>query len=327
MSEVVVLRGGVVESAHRVHAAVVDADGRRIARVGDPRRVAFYRSAAKPFQAVPLVEDGVVERFGLTQEELALCCASHNGEQAHVAAAASILEKAGLGEDDLECGAHLPYHEESAAALLASGERPRPIHNNCSGKHAGMLALARVHGWPTRGYIRPEHPVQRRMLLEILRWSGLEEADVGLGQDGCGVVSFATPLDRMALSFARLGGARGTPRRIVEAMTSHPLMVAGTGRFGTVLVEAAGARLFAKTGAEGVYGVGTTDGGLGVAVKVEDGGKRASSVALLRILDELGVLDGITSEALDAYRAPMIENTRGEDVGQIRADFDLEGLA
>ena len=188
MSTVVVRRGGIVESVHRVHAVVVDGSGRRIASVGNPEYPVFYRSAAKPFQAVPLVEDGIVERFGLTMPELALCCASHSSEPQHIETARSILEKASLKEEDLECGPHLPFNEEAAAELLRSGQTPTPIHNNCSGKHAGMLALARANGWPTRGYIGRDHPVQQRMIKEVVRWTGLAEAEIGLAQDGCGRV-------------------------------------------------------------------------------------------------------------------------------------------
>ena len=323
-SVVVVRRGGTVESVHRVHAAVVDGDGRLTASVGDPEYSVFYRSAAKPFQAVPLVEDGIVERFGFTTEELALCCASHNSEPEHIRMARSILEKAALVEEDLECGPHLPYHEESAKQLLRAGEEPRAIHNNCSGKHAGMLALAKAHGWPTRGYIGRDHPVQRRMLAEVVRWTGLAEAEIGLAQDGCGVVCFATPASRLASGFARLGGAEGPPREIVRAMTAHPFMVAGTGRFGTALGEAARDRLFGKTGAEGVFAVGALDGSFGLAVKVEDGGTRASSVAVLHILSDLGVLDGVDSEELDRFRAAPTISTRGVEVGDIRPEFELE---
>ena len=326
MSHVVVERAGIVESVHRVHVAVVDHKGKLLAHVGDPERLTFYRSAAKPFQAVPLVEDGVIERFGLVSEELALCCASHNSEPEHLSAARSVLKKVGLSEDDLECGPHMPFDRNSEEALLRDSEKPGPIHNNCSGKHAGMLALAKAHGWPTRGYIRQDHPVQRRMLQEIARWSGLPEKEIGLGRDGCGVVCFSTALSRLALGFVRLGGAEGPPRQIVSAMTAHPFMVAGTGRFGTALGDAAGDRVFAKTGAEGVFAVGATDGAFGVAVKVEDGGKRASAVAVLRTLDELGVLEGIESADLDAFRTPKITNTRGEDVGALRADFRLDGV-
>ena len=324
MSGVVVERAGLVESVHRVHVAVVDSEGRLTASVGDAERVVFQRSAAKPFQAVPLVDDEVAERFGLTSEELALCCASHNGEPEHESLAQSILSKAGLAEGDLECGPHLPLDDTAAQALLGTGGSPRSIHNNCSGKHAGMLALAVAHGWPTRGYIRRGHPVQVRMVAEMGRWTNLQEGEIGLGQDGCGVVSFATPLASLAGGFARLGGADGPPRRIVAAMCAHPFLVAGTGRFGTALGDAAGDRLFGKTGAEGVFAVGATDGSFGMAAKVEDGGGRATPVAVLHVLDRLGVLDGIESERLKAFRAPSVTNTLGEDVGVIRADFPLE---
>ena len=324
MSRVVVERAGLLESAHRVHVAVVDSEGRLSASVGDAERVVFHRSAAKPFQAVPLVDDKVAEQFALTTEELALCCASHNGESEHEALARSILSKAALDEKDLECGPHLPLDRATAEALLRAGGSPSSIHNNCSGKHAGMLALAVAHGWPTRGYIRPDHPVQVRMVAEMSRWTNLQEDEIELGQDGCGVVAFATPLARLAGGFARLGGADGPPRQIVSAMCAHPFLVAGTGRFGTALGRAAGERLFGKTGAEGVFAVGATDGSFGMAVKVEDGGKRATPVAVLHVLDRLGVLDGIESESLNAFRRPNVTNTLGEDVGVIRADFRLE---
>ncbi len=319
-----VRRGGVVESVHRVRAAVVDGDGHLTASVGDPERTVVYRSAAKPFQAVPLADDGVAERFSLTTEELALCCASHNSEPEHLETARSILKKACLIEGDLECGPHLPYDERATNRLLLEGEGPRPIHNNCSGKHAGMLCLAKAHGWPTRGYIERDHPVQRRMLAEVSRWTELPEGEIGLAQDGCGVVCFATPISRLASGFARLGAAAGPPREIVRAMTAHPFIVAGTGRFGTVLAEAAGDRLFGKTGAEGVFAVGGTDGSFGVAVKVEDGGRRASAVAVLHLLTEMGVLSGTESEELERFRAPVIFNTRGDAVGDIRPEFELE---
>ena len=324
MSGVVVERAGLVESLHRVHVAVVDSEGRLTASVGDAERVVFQRSAAKPFQAVPLVDDKVAEEFGLTSEELALCCSSHNGEPEHEVLAQSILSKAGLDESDLECGPHLPLDDTAAQALLRTGRSPSSIHNNCSGKHAGMLALAVAHGWPTRGYIRRDHPVQVRMIAEMGRWTNLHEGEIGLGQDGCGVVSFATPLASLAGGFARLGGADGPPSRIVAAVCAHPFLVAGTGRFGTALGDAAGGRFFGKTGAEGVFAVGATDGSFGMAAKVEDGGARATPAAVLHVLDRLGVLDGIESERLNAFRAPSVTNTLGEDVGVIRADFRLE---
>lgn len=328
MSEgVVCTRGGIEESRHVVHGVVVDGSGRRLAQVGEPGTVAFFRSAAKPIQALPVVDDGVAERFGLGEDELALCCASHNAEPRHLEVAASILRKAGLGPDDLECGPHPPMRDEVAAELYREGGEPRPIHNNCSGKHAGMLALAVARGWPTRGYVGASHPVQRRMLEEVCRWTELDEAAVGTGTDGCGVVSFAVPLERMARAFGRLAAAARSgdpgPRAVVGAMTGHPFLVAGTGRLCTALMERAGDRLFVKTGAEGVYCAGVPGRGLGVAVKVEDGARRASDVALLEILGEMELLDDDDLEALGTFHRPPVRNTRGERVGELRAAFDL----
>lgn len=321
-----VLRGDVTESVHRVHVAVVDAEGRTLASVGDGESTTFYRSAAKPFQALPLVEDGVADRLGLTGEELAICSASHNSEPRHLALARAILGKAGLGEDSLECGAHLPFLSTEAAALLRSGEEPRAIHSNCSGKHAGMLALARFHGWPLEGYTRADHPVQRRMLEEVSRWSGLPEADIRTATDGCGVVCFAVPLAVMATSFARFAHAARADagvRRIVRSMTDHPFCIAGTGRLCTELMRVAGGRIFAKTGAEGVYGAGVPEQGIGIAIKVEDGARRGSDAALVRVLEAVGLLSDVELEALDSFRRPEIRNTRGEVTGRIEAAFDV----
>ncbi len=316
-----------MESVHRVHAVVADASGRRVAHVGDPRFPTFFRSAAKPFQALPLVEDGVVDALGITDEELALCCASHNSEVRHVETARRILARAGLGDDALECGGHMPLREEEGVRLLLAGVRPGPIHSNCSGKHAGMLALAVHHGWPTRGYVEVDHPVQRRMGREIARWTETDPDRIGSGVDGCGVVCFQVPLEAVAASFARFAeaarrGERG-PARIVAAMTDHPWMVAGTGRLCTALMEATDGRVFAKVGAEGVYGLGVQDRGVGVAVKVEDGAKRAAEIALLRLLDAMSLLDDAAREALSAWLTPSVRNTRGEIVGCLEADVEF----
>ncbi|HKJ01518.1 MAG TPA: asparaginase [Longimicrobiales bacterium] len=326
MSVIEVVRGDMVESRHRVHVAVVDAGGRLLASVGDPASVIGYRSAAKPFQALPLVEDGVVERFGLTREELALCCASHEGEDAHVEGARSILAKAGLDESALRCGPHPPFSDAASRALGARGEEPGRIHNNCSGKHAGMLALAVAHGWEPEGYHRAEHPVQRRMLEEIVRWTGLGASQVGTAVDGCGVVCFGVPLHAMAGSFARFAASayRGEAAgRIVEAMVAHPFMVGGTRRACTEVMERTGPRAFVKLGAEGVYGGGLPARGLGFAIKVTDGARRAVEVALVRVLEGLGALDDDDLEALARWRRPPVRNTLGDVVGEVRAAFEL----
>jgi L-asparaginase II len=321
-----VVRGGIVESRHRVHVAVVDERGALVASCGEPGLEVFYRSAAKPFQALPLVEDGVADRFGFSEEELALCCASHEGEPAHLAGARSILARCGLDESFLRCGPHVPFSEREADALVRSGEEARPLHNNCSGKHAGMLALAVAKGWDPEGYHEMGHPVQRRMLAEVSRWAGVPEAEVGTAVDGCGVACFSVPLSAMAASFARFGAAahRGeAPARIVAAMVRHPFMVGGTGRACTEVMMRTGPTAFVKLGAEGVYGGGLPQRGLGFAIKVSDGSRRAVEVALVRVLFALGVLGEGDLEGLARFARPRVRNTRGEEVGEIRATFGL----
>jgi L-asparaginase II len=320
----------MVESRHRVHVAVRDARGGVVADHGWVDVPTFYRSAAKPMQALPLVEEGVADRFGLTDAELALCCASHQGEPRHVEGARSILEKAGASEDLLRCGPHAPYSAAAARALSERGERPARIHNNCSGKHAGMIALAIGMGWDPVDYHRAGHPVQERMIDEVVRWSGMERETIPLGVDGCGVVCFAAPLDVMASSFAAFSNAadRGEgPARVVEAMTAHPFMVGGTDRTCTDVMEVAGDRVFVKLGAEGVYGGGLRGLGIGFALKVEDGGRRAVEVALLRLLECLGVLEDDEAERLGTHGNPVVRNTLGEAVGEVRATFELPALA
>jgi L-asparaginase II len=323
-AQVQVVRGTLVESVHGVAVAVVDADGRLIMSAGDVTRPVFYRSAAKLLQALPLVEDTVVDAPLLTEEELALCCASHNAEPRHVEVATRILHKAGVSAEALACGPHPPMYAPEAERLAGRGQRPERVHNNCSGKHAGMLALASAHGWPTEGYHRAEHPVQQRMLREVSRWSGLGTRSIATGVDGCGVVCFAVPLERMALSFARFARAADQGEgaaRIVDAMTRHPYLVAGTGRLCTALMERAGARVFVKTGAEGVYCAGVRGSSVGVAIKVLDGARRAADAAILRVLELLGVLPPEDVESLSEFSAPLLRNTRGEVVGAVSADF------
>ena len=317
---VVVQRGGLEESRHAVSAVVADDHGQTVGTWGDPDRMTLLRSVAKPFQALPLVEDGVTDRFGITDEELALCCASHNSEDAHIATARSILEKIGLGEGDLACGPHTPLLDGRKADILASGRFLSPIMSNCSGKHAGMLALASFHGWETEGYERPEHPVQRRMLDEIARWTGVPTGVIEMATDGCGVPCFGIPLATLAKAAARFAAAaaRGeAPAMVVSAMTGHPFMVAGTDRLCTALMAESRLGLFAKVGAEGVYMAGCPDRGLGVALKVEDGAWRAAPPALLAVLEAADLADEATLEALEAYRAPWVMNTVGDRVGRI----------
>ena len=347
------LRGGLVESVHRVSVAVVDADGRLVAAAGNPELPTFVRSAAKPFQALPIVEDGAAERFGVSQEELALICASHNSEPDQVAIVRGLLERIGAAEGDLACGPHRPLSADFAlpaptgardvrspisdvrrgAAGAGSRDRTSDIRHrgggdgrlssNCSGKHTGMLALARHHGWKTAGYHESTHPVQRRCRESLARWSGLAPESLREGVDGCGVVAFALPLSRLALAYARLvASSEPGPRAIVGAMMGHPALVAGQGRPCTALMEAYPGRLLAKVGAEGVYGAALPERRLGIALKVEDGHTWAAVVALWTTLAQLG-LDPPLAERVPQFATIPTLNTRGETVGSLRARGEI----
>ena len=320
--DVEVTRGAQVESRHRVHAAVVDASGRRVASARDAGTVTHWRSCAKPFQVMPLLEDGGFDALGWGDDELALACASHGGEPEHVAIAQAMLESIGREEGDLACGAHEPFAQRGQAALRASATRATRLHNNCSGKHAAMLGRAHVAGWPSLGYERREHPVQQGCLAEVARWSDVAPKDIGLAVDGCGVVVFALPLQAMALAFARLGQASrdagSVPARVVHAMRSRPFLVGGSDRFDTALIEATDGRVLPKVGAEGVYSLSLVSEGIGVALKAEDGAQRAQIMAVLRVLQLLGALPAELPPRLVEFASPLVRNTRGEVVGEVR---------
>ncbi len=322
-----VWRGAGVESVHRVSVAVADAKGKLRAWSGDALLPTLARSAIKPFQALPLVEDGGLLRWGITDPELALCAASHNAEPFHVTAALSLLARIGQDEEALACGPQRPMHPESALALDRAGRLPTRIHNNCSGKHAGMLALARLHGWPTEGYQRSDHPVQRRMRETFALWAEVAPETLSEGVDGCGIPTFGASLSVVAGAFARLASAAQTAgtaaHRVVSAMTRHPEYVAGTGRACTDVMRAARGRVLVKIGAEGVYGAGWPEAGLGLALKVEDGAMRAAPPALVAVLRALGwPLE--EDAALSAHAEPAVKNTRNETVGKLTVDVRLE---
>ena len=316
-------RGRVVESRHRVHAVAADESGEIIGSWGDGEWLTVLRSVAKPFQALPLVADGAAQRFDLSRKEIALCCGSHNSEEVHMEAARSILAKAGVPEERLVCGAHAPLLPARRDELSAAGTPWTPLMCNCSGKHAGMLALAAFHGWPLQGYERADHPLQRRMGGELASWTGMAPSEMVWETDGCGVPTFALPLARLARGVARLTVAtrrRGPPREIVRAMMRHPIMVAGTGRLCTRLMEEAGGRVFAKVGAEGVYVAGDLERGLGVALKVEDGAWRAAPPAMMGVLERAGILSSAARRALRDFAEPVLRNTRGEEVGRVSVE-------
>jgi len=319
--DVLVTRGAMIESRHRVHAAVVAADGTLLLSARDPMLRTWWRSCAKPLQVLPMVAEGALDSLGWGSDELALACASHGGEPEHVALAASMLARVDLEEGDLACGAHEPLSARGARLLRESGQRLSRLHNNCSGKHAAMLARSAVRGWPTYGYERLDHPVQRSSRESVAEWAGMPTNDVQCAVDGCGVPVFGLPLANMALSFARLATAarRGddAPARVVAAMTSHPFLVGGSDRFDTVLMEALDGKVLCKIGAEGVHTLALLDRGVGIALKVEDGTQRAQYQAVLAILNRFGMLDDVWPESLRDLAPRVVRNTRGEQVGEI----------
>ncbi len=290
---VAVRRGGLVESIHRGRLVVCDPEGDVLEAVGDHEAYIFARSAAKPFQALPLVLSGAADAFGLTDRELAVACASHNAEEPHLAAVRSILKKAGLDEVDLQSGAHPPMYGPEAAKLARGGEEPRPIHGNCSGKHAGMLAVCVHEGHETLSYRDPGHPLQRYILGLIAEVCGLREDEVLVAGDNCGVPAFALPLQSFSKGLARIATGEelsdelaGAALRIRDAMRAHPFMVAGTGRFDTELMERM--NLLVKGGAEAVLAVGNPEG-WGMALKISDGSQRAVRPAALAALGGMGI--------------------------------------
>jgi L-asparaginase II len=310
-----VRRGELVESLHRGRFGVYDPRGNVLEAFGDPKAYVYLRSSAKPFQALPLILSGTADAFGLTDEELAVACASHNAEEPHLAAVRSILEKAGLSEDDLQSGVHPPIYGPADANLIRSGEEPRPIHSNCSGKHSGMLAVCVHEGYETLGYRDPGHPLQRRILGLIAAVCGVEEDEELIAGDNCGVPAFALPLRSFATGLARIATGKELPDHLVDAalrirdaMRAHPFLVAGTGRFDTEIMERT--HLLVKGGAEAVLAVGNPEG-WGMALKISDGSQRAVRPVALAALEHMGVRVGDGNS--------IMRGLHGEEVGEIEA--------
>lgn len=321
---VAVRRGTRVESVHSIAACAADADGTIALRVGTIDTPVFLRSSSKPFIAAAAVREGVLERFGFGERELALMCASHNGEPGHVELVASMLERIGASVDDLACGVQVPAYEPAAAALAARGESPTALHNNCSGKHAGILALAKLVGAPFAGYTEPSHPAQQLILGLCGRVSDDHFDGDRLAVDGCGIPVYATTLRKAAVSFARLATLQGLEDRDASAlartgaaMAAEPWYVAGTGRFDTDLIGATGGRVIGKAGAEGVHCDALLDGGLGLALKVVDGTRRAAAPAALAALDALHALEPGARRALRAHAGAAVKNVAGRVVGEV----------
>jgi len=315
-----VTRGDLVESTHRGAIAIVDAEGGLVFALGDVESAVFTRSSLKPIQALPLVESGAAEAFGVTDDEVALACASHSGEVIHTGAVEEWLDRIGCSERDLACGPQLPRHEPTLRALLANQEKPSRLHNNCSGKHAGFLTLAKHLRAPIEGYVAMSHPVQQAVLATLARLSGVTNPASGI--DGCAAPNFAIPLTAFARALAQIAGKK-TPgaARILRAMMSYPELVAGSGRFCTAVMRAAKDKAAVKVGAEGVYAAMLPELGFGVAIKIDDGAIRGAEVALAVVLEKLDVL---SSEA--GLTRHTIRNTVDAPVGEVRPAAGLRTL-
>lgn len=310
-------RGDWVESLHHGWAILVDAHGHVVEEIGDEVEV-FARSSLKPFQAMPLLLSGAADRLGLTEAELAIACSSHSGTERHVALARSILEKAGVDPGLLHCGAHLPLDEVLAERMRCNHEAPTALHNNCSGKHAGMLAVCRDRGWDLASYYRFDHPLQQEIRRYLAEVTGLSPERLVAGIDGCGVPAWRLPLRSLAVAFARLVS---DPRfeRLEVAMAQHPDLVAGAGRFDTVLMEACGGHLVTKAGAEALHAGCDRTSGLAWAVKIADGNRRAIPPVVLSLLDRHGLLAASERTALAPWQEPILVNHAGTRVGTLRA--------
>jgi L-asparaginase II len=333
-----VTRGGITESRHRGHIVAVEPDGNIVAHLGAPGTLTYLRSSAKPHQAIPLIASGAADKLGFSEREIALACASHSGEPIHTEVAASMLKKIGLEPGALKCGTHEPFSPEVSRQLREKGEEPNVLQNNCSGKHAGMLALALHLGAPIETYYQPNHPVQLAIGRTISQFSGVPLEDIAIGVDGCGVPVFGMTVKAMALMYARLVSppmefddkTKDACRRIVSAMTTYPELIGGASdRLDTEIMRAAKGRLVSKVGAEGVYTVGVLPSeawprGLGLALKIEDGDDhRARPTVVIESLRQLGILADQSLEAVARYAFFPVRNRRGEVVGEVTAEFEL----
>ncbi len=312
-----VWRGGVLESVHRGRYAVVK-DKRVVAKAGDVDAVTFMRSSAKPFQAIAVLESGAREEFGLEEDEIALICGSHYGEDIHVKAAHSILKKAGLKPSHLQCGVHPPSSVSAQKALQRAGKEPTVLHNNCSGKHAGMVAAAKAMGAPLDTYLSPSHPLQRANLKTVSRFAGVSPGSIKVATDGCSAPTFGLPLTAIARAFAKLADPWGEDHEfdVPKAMMWHPEMV---GHPCEELMRALPLEVVGKVGAEGVYGVAIMGQGIGLAVKVDDGNSRALPAIVVALLKKLGLFDSKKCAALDAIVKSDLKNHAGKVVGTTRA--------
>jgi len=328
-----VIRGETVESVYCGHLCIIDGNGNEVVSLGDPSTVTYFRSAAKAFQAIPFITSGAAEVFGFSEDEIALAVASHSGEPMHVVIAARMLGKIGMTEADLQCGSHLPFSEAESHLMIAAGEKPTQLHNNCSGKHAAMLALAKHIGADTESYLSPDNRIQKRILKCIADFTEMPEEEIAIGVDGCAAPNFALPVSAMAKSFINLispkrfpDATQSTCHRIVDAMIAYPELIGGSTRLDTMLMNAAPARIISKVGADGVWLCGVLPcenwpKGLGIALKVADGDDyRARPVVAIDILRQLDVL---RKNDLTEMSPMPVRNRRGDVVGRVESNVSI----
>ena len=325
-------RGETVENRHRGAFVIADADGNVIAAGGDISRPVFPRSAIKSMQALAMVTSGAIDRFALSDEQLALACASHHGEEVHITKVSGFLGQLGFSGDTLECGAHPPINGKAREALRLAGLQPTALHNNCSGKHSGMLSVAKALGVDPAGYVEREHPVQVAVRAAIETVVGAPLSVDLCGRDGCSIPTWAAPLSAFATGFAKMATGRGLPpemgaaaRRIFDAATANPLLVAGTGHFDTLTMAAFGGRVLQKGGAEGVQCGAIRDRGWGYALKCDDGNMQASVVMVANLLLRHASPDEEQAEVLGRFARQVVKNVRGTEVGELRATGGIAG--
>lgn len=325
-----VQRAGLKESAHNGFIVVVDDSGRVLHAIGNPNEIVFARSAAKPLQALAILDYGAIEKYGFHAEEIALMCASHNGESLHVNAVNKMLDKMDLTDSDLTCGIHMPFHRATTDEMTRMQMAATTLHNNCSGKHAGMLALAKTLDEPTLDYAKPDHPVQLAMRTVVAEMAGIPVEQLTIGIDGCGVPVFALPLANLATAYARLGTGhacsdirKNSAVTILSAIRKYPEYLAGDDRYDTILIRTTSGRVIGKMGAEGVFALTVPSQRLGIGFKIEDGNFRALYPIVSETLHQLELISDEEYGILNNWHPPIIRNHAGTEVGRIMTCFKL----
>lgn len=331
MSEILLhyTRAGKVEDIHRGDIVAVDTTGKIIDSVGDPHKKMFWRSAAKPFQALPFVEKGGLAKYGITEQELALLVSSHSGEPMHVDLVKSVLGKIDLDVSVLDCGASRPMSSKAAKALVENKQKPEAVHNACSGKHSGMLALCQMLGISIEGYTKPDHEVQKQMHESVANSAKISTNELEIGIDGCGVPVFYLPLYHMSLAYARLakpeagkwGSYETAARTIRNAMIAYPEVLAGTGRIDTIVANVTKGRIIAKVGAEAVYCLASVPDGVGITFKIEDGSYSAINPTVIGVLKRMDLISKLEYAELIEKFPPILKNHRGDVIGTIETMF------